>query len=215
MRKSNNVMQWTSDDGNSFWVVYDMGTDETLTFYDDDDLDKCEWQRLIIEEGVGGDLEKIEDYGRFDSADDARVAASNLADHILMTYPDDDVQLEVRQIIYEMTAMVTAVHTVTVMSGIFDRDQSAGEERILDLQDETDSVAQENEDEQESHGVYSGAFSDEMILTCEDEEEEPISSWTSKNFDDPTMMGETLKKTKVKKSARSKSKVKGSKKSRA
>ena len=200
MRKSNNVKQWSRDDSNSFWLVFDVDTDETLTFYDDDDLNKCEWQSLIIEAGIGGHLEKIEDLARFDSVEDAQVAARNLVDHLLEIYPDEDVNLVVRQVLYETTEMVTDLRTVMVVeSSNFEREQDA--ERFLDLMSKDGEEEEEEDENPPAHGVYSGAFSDEVFLGMAEEEEEEEET--------------PKKKPKAKKSARSKPKAKPAKKSRA
>ena len=80
MRKTNNVEKW--NDGNTFFVVYDPTTSETLTFFDPQgDPTKSEWKELYIEEGVGTHVEQVESAARFTDPEEAEHAGESEEDH--------------------------------------------------------------------------------------------------------------------------------------
>lgn len=160
MRKTNNTKDLNREGVNSIWVVYDAGTDETLTFYNGDEPDRSEWKSVIIEEDVGGQLHEVEYSARFSAAEDAEEAARTMAQYIAQMHPEDSIDLEVRHVISEMTEMVTDVRTILTVteSWVPSRDASEGAERTLDLdsddsdeyeEDEPYSVEQEEEEEEE------------------------------------------------------------------
>lgn len=159
MRKTNNTKDLSREGVNSLWVVYDAGTDETLTFYSEDEPDRSEWKSVIIEEDVGGTLHEVEYSARFSSVEDAHAAARAMAQYIVGMYPGDTIDLEVRHVVSEMTEMVTDVRTIVTVTETWtmpDRDASEGADRTLDLdsdddyeEDEPYSVEQDEEEEEE------------------------------------------------------------------
>lgn len=161
MRKTNNTKDLDREGVNSLWVVYDAGTDETLTFYSEDEPDRSEWKSIIIEEDVGGTLHEVEYSARFSSFADAHAAARVMAQYIVGMYPWDTIDLEVRHVVSEMTEVVTDVRTIVTVTETalgLARDASEGAERTMDLGTDDDdyeeeedpySVEEEEQDEEE------------------------------------------------------------------
>lgn len=184
MRKTNNVEQWSK--GNTFFVVYDPTTSETLTFFDPQgDPTKSEWKDLYIEEGVGTHVEQVESAARFTDPEEAEHAASVMADYLASHHPDEDVELEVRRIRTEMAEMVVGTGDFITVTGRYTIPSARqDEDRTLDLVDE---------DEDEEDG-------------------ESDSYWSNKPFYAPAQEETPVKPKKVKKSTRSKAKAGSGKK---
>ena len=162
MRKTNNTKDFDREGVNSFWVVYDAGTDETLTFYIEDEPDRSEWKSVIIEEDVGAPtLHEVEYSARFSSVADALAAGRAMAQYIVGMHPEDTIDLEVRHVVSEMTEVVTDVRTIVTVTEtrtMPDRVASEGAERTMDLDSDDDdyeeeedpySVEEDEEDEEE------------------------------------------------------------------
>ena len=159
MRKTNNTKDFDREGVNSLWVVYDAGTDETLTFYSEDEPDRSEWKSVIIEEDVGAPtMHEVEYSARFSSVADAIDAARAMAQYIVGMHPEDTIDLEVLHVVSEMTEVVTDVRTIVTVTEtrtMPDRDASEGADRTLDLdsdddyeEDEPYSVEQDEEEEE-------------------------------------------------------------------
>lgn len=164
MRKTNNTKDFDREGVNSLWVVYDAGTDETLTFYSEDEPDRSEWKSVIIEEDVGGTLHEVEYSARFSSVADALAAGRAMAQYIVGMHPEDTIDLEVRHVVSEMTEVVTDVRTIVTVTETLtmpDRVASEGAERTMDLDSDDD-------DYEEEEDPYS-------VEEDEEEEEFPLS----------------------------------------
>lgn len=189
MRKTNNVEKW--NDGNTFFVVYDPTTSETLTFFDPQgDPTKSEWKDLCIEEGIGTHVEQVESAARFTDPEEAEHAASVMADYLASHHPDEDVELEVRRIRTEMAEMVVSTGDFVTVTGRYtiptDR---RDDERTLDLVEE-DEQEDDEEDEEDMVGTY----------------------WSNRATQAPAQEEAPVKPKKVKKVARSKPKSRSAKK---
>lgn len=194
MRKTNNVEKW--NDGNTFFVVYDPTTSETLTFFDPQgDPTKSEWKELYIEEGVGTHIEQVESAARFTDPEEAEHAAAVMADYLASHHPDEDVELEVRRIRTEMAEMVVSTGDFVTVTGRYTIPTARpDEDRTLDLME--DDEEEETEEDQEE----------------EDEEDTVGTYWTNRATQASTQEETPVKPKKVKKVARSKSKSRSAKK---
>ena len=194
MRKTNNVEKW--NDGNTFFVVYDPTTSETLTFFDPQgDPTKSEWKELYIEEGVGTHIEQVESAARFTDPEEAEHAAAVMADYLASHHPDEDVELEVRRIRTEMAEMVVSTGDFVTVTGRYTMPTARpDEDRTLDLMEDQDPEEDEEEDE-------------------EDETEDMVGTyWSTRAASAPAQEETPVKPKKVKKSARSKAKAGSGKK---
>lgn len=189
MRKTNNVEKWNNC--NTFFVVYDPTTSETLTFFDPQgDPTKSEWKDLYIEEGVGTHVEQVESAARFTDPEEAEHAASVMADYLASHHPDEDVELEVRRIRTEMAEMVVSTGDFVTVTGRYTIPTARqDEDRTLDLVDEEEDESEEDEAE-------------DMVGTY----------WSTRAASTPAQEETPVKPKKVKKSARSKSKAGSGKK---
>lgn len=107
MRSTNNIN--TSDldaeaaEGNVFWVVYDMDTQETLMSME---FDSYKWKAITLSAGDNWGLSELEGTARFPSYAAAEEAAQDVAEALIQEYPGEEVNLEIHRVRLEMVEMI-------------------------------------------------------------------------------------------------------------
>ena len=108
MRSTNNINTMDLDaeaaEGNIFWVVFDMDTQETLMSTDGHEGFK--WKALTLSAGDNWGLSELDDTARFRTLDEARQVAEEAADALAAEYPGDGINLEIHRVRLEMVEMI-------------------------------------------------------------------------------------------------------------
>lgn len=137
MRSTNNINTIDFDaeasEGNVFWVVYDMDTQETLMSME---FDSYKWKAITLSAGDNYGLSELEGTARFPSFAAAEEAAQDVAEVLIQEYPGEEVNLEIHRVRLEMVEMIQ------------DIDCEAGKvKRAGDPEDPEQSEEEEEEDE--------------------------------------------------------------------
>ena len=108
MRSSNNFNTIDLDaeaaQGNVFWVVYDMDTQETLM--STADYGSFKWKPLTLSAGDNWGLSELDDTARFRTLEEAHQVAEEAADALAAEYPGDEINLEIHRVRLEMVEMI-------------------------------------------------------------------------------------------------------------
>lgn len=105
MRSSNNINTIDFDaEGNVFWVVFDMDTQETLM--STADYGSFKWKPLTLSAGDNWGLSELDDTARFRTLEEARQVADEAADVLAAEYPGDEINLEIHRVRLEMVEMI-------------------------------------------------------------------------------------------------------------
>lgn len=108
MRSSNNINTIDFDaeaaEGNVFWIVFDMDTQETLM--STADYGSFKWKPLTLSAGDNWGLSELDDTARFRTLEEARQVADEAADALAAEYPGDEINLEIHRVRLEMVEMI-------------------------------------------------------------------------------------------------------------
>lgn len=162
MRSSNNINTIDFDaeasEGNVFWVVFDMDTQETLI--STADYGSFKWKPLTLSAGDNPRLSELDDTARFRTLEEARQVAEEAADTLAAEYPGDEINLEIHRVRLEMVEMI---QDIDCEAGTVKRAGSSEEE-----EDDWDVTSEEEGEEDE--GFEANRFS------RQDEEEQADST---------------------------------------
>ena len=145
MRSSNNINTIDFDaeasEGNVFWVVYDMDTQETLMSME---FDSYKWKAITLSAGDNWGLSELEGTARFPSYAAAEEAAQDVAEALIQEYPGEEVNLEIHRVRLEMVEMI---QDIDCEAGKVKRAGSSDEEE--DEGDDWDVTSDDKEEEDE------------------------------------------------------------------
>ena len=180
MRKTNNIdtinLAADAEEGRTFWILYDMDTQETLTSID---FDKHEWKPITLSTGDNWGLSEILPTARFSTLEEAQEVGDEAADRLSEEYPDDEINLEIHMVSLEMVEMVRTVIFAGKAKRFPDSDDQAEED-----EGEVDLVEEEEEEDYcaPSRSISSSRWMNastvqEVYVQGEDVHFTPISGW--------------------------------------
>lgn len=154
MRSTNNIntIDFAAEaaEGNVFWVVFDMDTQETLM--STADYGSFKWKPLTLSAGDNWGLSELDDTARFRTLDEARQVAEEAADALAAEYPGDEINLEIHRVRLEMVEMI---QDIDCEAGTVKR---AGSSEDEDEEDDWDVASGDDVEEEEDEGFESNRF---------------------------------------------------------
>lgn len=154
MRSTNNINTIDFDaeaaQGNVFWVVYDMDTQETLMSTDGHEGFK--WKALTLSAGDNWGLSELDETARFVSYGEAEQVAQEAAEALIQEYPGEEVNLEIHRVRLELVEMI---QDIDCEAGKVKRAGSSDEEE--DEGDDWD-VTSDDKEEEEDEGFEANRF---------------------------------------------------------
>lgn len=154
MRSTNNIntIDFAAEaaEGNVFWVVFDMDTQETLM--STADYGSFKWKPLTLSAGDNWGLSELDDTARFRTLDEARQVAEEAADALAAEYPGDEINLEIHRVRLEMVEMI---QDIDCEAGTVKR---AGSSEDEDEEDDWDVTSGDDVEEEEDEGFESNRF---------------------------------------------------------
>lgn len=146
MRNSNNINSIDLDaeaaEGNIFWVVYDMDTQETLM--STADYGSFKWKPLTLNSGDNWGLSELDDTARFRTLEEAHQVAEEAADALAAEYPGDEINLEIHRVRLEMVEMIQDIDCEAgkvKRAGSSDEEEDEGEVDLVEDDEEEDYYA--------------------------------------------------------------------------